>query len=384
VPPRPPAPSHSARPAAYLLAVLLPGTTKPVLAPLTALLVVQVTLYSTIRSAVRRVGSVVAGVLLGVALAAAIGFTWWSLGITIVAALTLGLALRLGEHILEVPISAMLILSVGTTWAAATGRIAETLAGAAAGLLGGLLLAPPRVQPAEGAVDELARQLAGLLEQMASGLLDGSVTDTSGSWLELSRSLAGETRNVDRALSEAEESIRLNPRAAGLTGARFQLRSQLETLEHAAITIRGIARSLADTTQLAGEHSPLRDPGARARLASTLAELSGALRGYGRLALKHDASGRERLTGELLHHLAAASESQDLLSGLLGTDPAIWPVGWPLRGELISHLHRLRNELQAGLGASGPRLPPRRLWRRPKQAGRPVPSRRMAPRQSGP
>jgi len=50
------------------------------------MLVAQVTLYQTVRNAVRRVASVLAGVLVAVAFSALIGFTWWSLGITIVAA----------------------------------------------------------------------------------------------------------------------------------------------------------------------------------------------------------------------------------------------------------------------------------------------------------
>jgi uncharacterized membrane protein YgaE (UPF0421/DUF939 family) len=62
-------------------------------------------------NAVRRVASVVAGVLLAVGLSAWVGFTWWSLGITIAIALAVGYALNLGEHTLEVPVSAMLILS---------------------------------------------------------------------------------------------------------------------------------------------------------------------------------------------------------------------------------------------------------------------------------
>ena len=86
------------------------------------------TLYQTVRNAVRRVASVLAGVLLAVAFSALIGFTWWSLGITIVAGLTLGYALRLGDHILEVPISAMLILSVGSGTAAES-RIIRDVAG---------------------------------------------------------------------------------------------------------------------------------------------------------------------------------------------------------------------------------------------------------------
>jgi len=95
---------------AYLLALVLSSTPRPVLAPLTALLVVQVSLYQTVRSAVTKVASVVSGVLLAVGLSTWVGFTWWSLGITIALALAIGYALHLGENIVEVPISAMLIL----------------------------------------------------------------------------------------------------------------------------------------------------------------------------------------------------------------------------------------------------------------------------------
>src|SRR5260370_20484089 len=138
--------------------------------------VAQVTLYQTVRSAVRGVVAVVTGVLLAVALAAWVGFTWWSLGLTIVLALAAGYALHLGDTVLEVPISAMLILSVGTTTAAATGRIIETLVGAGAGPLAGLFFAPPRVQPAAGAFDHLWRQRAGLLWRMAAGPRRGSLS----------------------------------------------------------------------------------------------------------------------------------------------------------------------------------------------------------------
>jgi uncharacterized membrane protein YgaE (UPF0421/DUF939 family) len=171
---------------AYLLALLLPVTSRPVLAPLTAMLVAQVTLYQTVRNAVRRVASVLAGVLVAVAFSALIGFTWWSLGITIVAGLSLGYALRLGDHILEVPISAMLILSVGTGTAAES-RIIETLLGAAVSLLSGLVFARPTVQPAEEAMGELCERMAALLERMAAGLLAGSVREPSADWLAESR-----------------------------------------------------------------------------------------------------------------------------------------------------------------------------------------------------
>jgi uncharacterized membrane protein YgaE (UPF0421/DUF939 family) len=343
---------------AYLLALLLPVTSRPVLAPLTALLVAQVTLYQTVRSAVRRVVAVVTGVLLAVALAAWVGFTWWSLGLTIVLALAAGYALHLGDTVLEVPISAMLILSVGTTTAAATGRIIETLVGAGAGLLAGLVFARPRVQPAAEAFDDLCGKMADLLTQMAAGLRDGSVIDQAPGWLARARSLSGEIRRVDDALRQAEESIRLNPRRARHTQVGTDLRNGLETLEHSAITVRGLARSLADSIRLAGDQSPMRDEEIRLRLSAAVTELAAAMRAYGHLAVEHDGPGSELIESDLNRFLDAAQERQDQLSELLGTDPAIQPVGWPLRGELISHLDRLRTELRAGSEISD--HPPRR------------------------
>src|SRR5882757_751291 len=283
---------------AYLVALLLPVTSPPVLAPLTALLVIQVTLYETLRSAIRRVGAVVCGVLLAVALSAWIGFTWWSLGLTIAVALAIGYALHLEDSVLEVPISAMLILSLDTH-AAGTWRIVETLVGAGAGLLAGLAFARPRVQPAAEAIDELCRKMAGLLEQMADSLQDGSVLERPDDWLVQARSLSGEIRRVDDALREAEESVRLNPRGLRLPYAAVSLRGRLETLEHAAIAIRMLARSLADSIRLPDEDSPMRDPEPRGRLAGVLRQLAAAVRVYGRLAATQEPARQRELEVEL-------------------------------------------------------------------------------------
>src|SRR5579859_6122650 len=157
---------------AYLLALVIPaGTGRPVLAPLTALLVLQASLYQTIRSAIRKVLSVTVGVLVAVLVAAFIGFSWWQLALVIGAALVTGRVLRLGDDMLEVPISAMLIFSSVGTHAAATGRIVDTLAGTAAGLAGGLVFAgKPQVRSASSAVGRLAERLSGLMDHMALDL----------------------------------------------------------------------------------------------------------------------------------------------------------------------------------------------------------------------
>jgi hypothetical protein len=355
---------------AYVVALQLPGTTHPVLAPLTALLVVQVSVYQTVRSAVRRITAVLVGVLLAVALSVWVGFTWWSLGLTIAIALAIGFLLHLGDATLEVPISAMLILSVGTIASAADTRIVETLVGAAAGLVVGLLWARPQMQPAEEAIEDQSDKMAGLLERMAAGLRAGSVRESAAEWLSRGRALHVEIQRVDDALRHSEESVRLNPRAAMLLPAGHDLRSQLEPLEHAVITIRGLARSLADSAWLTAGHTVVRDSEIQVRLAGTLEQLADAVRTYGRLAQVHTRPDRDQLITELQEELARAQLKQNELSELIGIDPAVHPVGWPLRGEIVSQLDRLRKTLEAGVPAGHRPHGRTYRWRRARKARR--------------
>ena len=357
---------------AYLLALVIPaGTSRPVLAPLTALLVLQASLYQTIRSALRKVLSVTLGVLVAVGVAEFIGFSWWQLALVIAAALSIGRALRLGDDLLEVPISAMLIFSSVGPHAAATGRVVDTLVGAAAGLAGGLIFAGrPRVQPARSAVGRLAGQVAGLLDRMASDLADdeqdgtalegtaltstgNDLTGEAAQWLTQARALRDEIERVDDTLREAADSTRLNPRAlvtpagtAQATETTVALRGGVEALEHAALTLRGLARSVLDSAGIATRESPVRDRCTRVRLASVLAKLGEAIRTYGRL-VQLTPAGDEWLESELAAELEEAHGLQDELADLL--KPRIGdggePSEWPLRGEILTHVDRLRTGL---------------------------------------
>jgi uncharacterized membrane protein YgaE (UPF0421/DUF939 family) len=353
---------------AYLLALLLPGSSRPVLAPLTAMLVVQATLFQTIRSAVQRVGAVTAGVLAAILVAAYVPFSWWVLGLLIAATLALGLMLRLREDILEVPISAMLIFSVDSH-AAATSRITDTLVGAGAGLAAGLLFAPLRVQPAKDAVGELSRQMAELLGQMADGLADGSDPRQAAEWLDRTRALRGEIERLDDALAQAEESIRLNPRRLRFVDPAAGLREGVDTLERAATDMRVLARSVADSARLESEHSPVRERATSTRLAAVLAELSAAVRAYGQLIeadpvaadpLDDGTAPAEPIAEVLEDHLEEARRQQDRLADLLRTNPTERPDGWPLRGEILAHVDRLRSELQPAHAGPAQVRPPLR------------------------
>ena len=337
---------------AYLLALQLPGgSVRSVLAPLTALLVVQASLFHTIRSAVQRVIGVTVGVLAAVAVSAYVPFSWYVLGLLIAGTLALGLMLRLREDTLEVPISAMLIFAVDSH-AAATSRITETLVGAAAGLAAGLLFAPLRVQPAKDAIGDLSGQMADLLGQMADGLAEPVDPRQTQDWLDRTRALRGEIERVDDALAQAEESIRLNPRRLRYPNPAAGLRDGVDTLERAATDLRVLARAVADSARLDSGDSPVKDAETRALLAAVIAELAASVRAYGQL-IEADPepfdvpqAQAEPIAEKLEDHLEEAQRQQDRLADVLAADPAQRPEGWPLRGEILAHVDRLRNELQ--------------------------------------
>jgi hypothetical protein len=243
--------------ASYVVATLFFPGTQPLLAPLTAMLVVQVTPVSLLASGLDRVLAVVAGVLLAVAFATFVPLEWWSLGLLIFAAITIGQALRLRSNLVEVAISGMLVLGVGT-WAAGSAaweRIAETLVGAAVGIAANLLF-PPKVASADAgrAIDGLADSLSELLGSAAEELTDlvaegGDVAPAARSWLGEARRITHDIPRVGAALLHAEQGRRFNVRAVGTPNVGPGLRQGLEALEHSAVSIRGMFRALVDATQ---------------------------------------------------------------------------------------------------------------------------------------
>jgi hypothetical protein len=242
--------------ASYVVGLLIFPGTQPLLAPLTAMLVVQVTPVSLLASGLDRVVAVVSGVALAVVFATLAPLTWWTLGLLIFVAITLGQVLRLRSNLVEVAISGMLVLGVGSLGAeaAAGQRIAETLVGAAVGIAANLLF-PPKVASADAgeAIDGLADELSGLLLRAADELAAlaeerGDLAGAARSWHDESRAITRDVPRIDELLVRAEEGRRLNVRAVGTARVEPGLRQGLESLEHTAVAVRGMLRALADST----------------------------------------------------------------------------------------------------------------------------------------
>ncbi|MFI0417071.1 aromatic acid exporter family protein [Spongiactinospora sp. 9N601] len=333
--------------AAYLVALVLPLAEKPLLAPLTALLVVQYTLYQTIRSAIQRIASVVVGVLIAVLLAATVGFTWWTLGLAIATSLVIGYTARLGDHILEVPISAMLIFALGAaTPAGAADRVFETLVEAGMGLLAGLIASPVHLETAQEAIGDLGCRLGELTDRLADGLWPGeyrAAREGEGpdfpALLRDARQVGRDIQRTDGALSRAEESLRLNPRAGGLHPMGTALRSGLETLEYSAVNLRGLARSLADRQHL--QDGGVYAIEARDRLGAALREVSECMRAFGLLVRSEVVRDVRAYDEALRSHLAEGRRRRDEFADALAPWISARSAEWRLHAEVLVHLDRL-------------------------------------------
>jgi Aromatic acid exporter family member 1 len=336
---------------AYVLAVWLLGDqVPPLLAPLTTLLVAQLTIFETVKSGVERVGSVVVGVLVAVLLSNVVGLTWWSLGITIFLSLVIGRVLRLGDHTLEVPISAMLVLAVaGQTQAAALGRVVETLIGALTGVAVSVLLRPPMyVQPAGDAIGELANETAELLASMGEELTEGWSGEQARTWADRARDLDRPLHAARVALARGEESMRLNPRQRRVREGASSLRAALAALEHAAVQVRGITLDLADLAE-GIEAREQAEPEVLVALGRLLVELGGGVAAFGQLVAP-EVAGPPREAVPLHIALEIARTHRDVLAELMLVDARTDPELWHIQGSLLANADRLLREIDLERG----------------------------------
>jgi hypothetical protein len=339
---------------AYLLAVWLLGDeVPPLLAPLTALLVAQLTIFETVKSGIERVGSVVAGVLVAVGLSHFVGLTWWSLGIAIFAALTIGTILRLGDHTLEVPISAMLVLAVaGQT---ALSRVVETLIGAVTGVVVSFALRPPMyVQPAGDAIGALAAETAELLSSMGEELTEGWSSEQARTWEDRARDLDRPLRAARVALARGEESLRLNPRQHRVREGASSLRAALAALEHAAVQVRGITLDLADLAE-AVEATDQAEPELLVALGRLLVELGVGVAAFGQLVAP-EVAGPPREVVPLHIALEIARTHRDVLAELMLVDARTDLELWHIQGSLLANVDRLLREIDPERGPDARRV----------------------------
>ncbi|GGF13457.1 FUSC family protein [Subtercola lobariae] len=228
---------------------LLTGLT-PLFAVIAAILVVQPSVTQSFGKALERV----VGVIIGVIVAYFVGLVFgqgssWVIPLAVVLALLLGWVLRLGvTSAAQIPISAMLVLALGTTTPGyALDRIIETIIGAVIGVAVNLLIVPPvALQPVHEAVAGLGNEVSNILDSMAQVLSAPTLPKDRTELLVEARLLTPMRAKAAAALANGEESLKYNPRRSvhrDLLERDGQLLAMLTIL---VTRVTGMARGVYD------------------------------------------------------------------------------------------------------------------------------------------
>lgn len=228
--------------------VLLPGEL-PIFATIAALLVVQPSVNQTLGKAVER--SI--GVIVGVLVAYSIGFLFpgsaWIVLLAIVVAIFLSWALKLTPGTAnQVPISAMLVLSIGArTPNYAFDRIIETIIGAVIGITVNIAIVPPvLLAPAHQSVLRLANEIAATLDRLATALVSRQTPAQLEELLVTTRLLRPMKAKADAALTQGAESLQLNPRRSRHREVLDEDAQLLTRLTPLITRVLGMTRALRD------------------------------------------------------------------------------------------------------------------------------------------
>jgi hypothetical protein len=333
--------SAAAASVAYVVALWFSTSPAPLTAPLTALLVVQVTLYATLTNGIRRVNSVVAGVVVAIGFSAVVGLTWWSLALLILASLAVGHLVRVSEYVPEVAISAMLVLGVTSVGDTAWTRVLETLIGAVVGLGFNLLLAPPVWVES---IEDLARRMRRLMIRVGEEAAGRPAFEVAAARLHEARELDFDIVEVDAALKQAEDSLKLNPRVREGLLHRVVLRTGLDTLEICTVVLRVLARTLTDLAR-EREPSPLFSAEVGANLERLLGEIGDAVVSFAVLVTTDVSRSAESAEDRLAAELSTAAATRDKLAQLLLEDVRRDPSEWQLYGAVLTEVNRILDEL---------------------------------------
>jgi uncharacterized membrane protein YccC len=236
---------------AWVVAIDVLGLEQPFLAPWAAVLVVHATVFRTVSRGGQQVAATFAGVFLAWGCGGVFGVGPVAMGVMLVAAFLLGRHRWLHDEAMTIATTGIVVLAtnaIGQSNLLAS-RLLDTTVGVVVGLLVNLLVWPPlRDRAAWARTDELPRDLADVLAQMADGVSEHLAPQDAEAWVRGLRRVDERIDEAWRLLGQAQESSRLNPRRSRPAGLD-DLVGTLHLLEQAVADSMSMARTLAASAE---------------------------------------------------------------------------------------------------------------------------------------
>ena len=324
---------------AWLVCGLIAPGQVPVFGVIAAIIVVQPSVNQSLSRAVERSIGVIVGVVVAYGVALVFGAPSWVILAAIVLSLLVGWALRFPQSsTVQIPISAMLVLSIGAqTPGYAVERIIETIVGAAIGVFINWLIVPPlALQPAHDAVTAFGRELAATLDGLAAVL--GTSTDERfrNQVLVEARLLRPMQAKAQAGLDAAAESLRFNPRRSSHRDVLAADQALQVMLGIVLTRVLGMARALNDHFDETLHEEPM---------ATAIGEELRRAAHDLRLVIEQAGTGTGGSAAPGSNADAAELEHEDpaLTAPLQALVPD--PAHWILIGSLLEDLRRVREEI---------------------------------------
>lgn len=315
---------------AWLLASLIVPAQPPIFAAIAALLVVQPSVNQSFARALERSAGVIIGVVIALAISVLFGANSTIILLAVVVSLLLAWALKLTPGSSnQIPISAMLVLSLGsTTPDYALDRIIETVIGAVVAVLVNLAIAPPlQISPVRADITRLGSALADALDGLAALLPTRASPERVNELLVSARLLRPMRTQLQNDLVAAADSLRLNPRQA-------KYREELDQVEDIADRLSTVVNRVIGMTRAYRDHA---DDGLPDE--PTVPSIIGEMR-----RAAHDI---RLLTGDPnaddTAAIRIAAEPAALTAPLVVVSPSA--THWVLIGSLLEDLRRIHEEV---------------------------------------
>jgi len=343
---------------AWLLASWAFPNSLTIYAPITACFVAFVTVRASFQDAAQRVVAVIAGIGIAYFIGSTFGLTIWTVVTVVALGVLLGQVMRLQLGAAnQVPISGLLIMTIGTTPGHVGERIVETLIGAGVSVIVNWLVFPPNhVAAARRAVIDVIEEVSAVLALMADGISTRWVREDAADWLHRARAIGGRTATAEEAVESGADSLRLRPRGADLAEEQDRTGAAMDVIQIVEVQVRVLARTLRDTADALGDENHTLPPirmGAR-----VLTAAAGAIYAFGSAALGQTVE--ERATGRTEVEALIADGRRTLAeinNDLVDMTAANLARGLHL-GALVVETGRVLDELESGL--PGEPEPPQR------------------------
>ncbi|MFC4224546.1 FUSC family protein [Lysinibacter cavernae] len=319
----------------------------PIFGAIAALLCVQPNVTQSLSKGVERVIGVVAGVAVAYGAVLVFGSPGWLFILAIAVSIVLGWALRMTTTSSnQIAITTMLVLALGNQDPDyALGRIAETLIGAAIGIIvNAAIAAPVKITPAHIGVRTLGYDASRCLDRLSEALTEPQSTEWINEMLAEVRTVVDDREKVRDLIGAAKESLALNPRGSRHRTQLDEDATLMRSLSPIITQISGMTRALHDNYSV----TLLEDP-----------TVHGLAEEFRRAA--HDLRRISQLRDDLhTEETPVTSQLPALTAPFAILRPN--PVHWILIGSLMEDLRRVRDGIVS--------ISEHESFRQPKDTGR--------------